>query len=102
MFKTPQILTTRERLFSHEGNRCYLGGGLKGRVTFFFVRPGFGRISTRGSQDEYIELIKGSLPADKTNLFDGMYDLVIENIPKRDIQLVVCNRWVVYRHSQRD
>ncbi|MBC30903.1 MAG: LmbE family protein [Muricauda sp.] len=33
---------------------------------------GFGRISTRGSQDEYIELIKGSLPADKTNLFDGI------------------------------
>ncbi|WP_343486540.1 PIG-L family deacetylase [Allomuricauda sp. d1] len=33
---------------------------------------GFGRISTRGSQDEYVELIKGSLPEDKTNLFEGI------------------------------
>lgn len=33
---------------------------------------GFGRISNRGSQDEYVELIKGSLPKDKTNIFDGI------------------------------
>ena len=33
---------------------------------------GFGRISTRGSQQEYIELIKGDLPQDKSNIFDGI------------------------------
>ncbi|WP_394749277.1 PIG-L family deacetylase [Spongiimicrobium salis] len=33
---------------------------------------GFGRISTRGSQDEYIELINGDLPKDKNNIFDGI------------------------------
>ncbi len=33
---------------------------------------GFGRISTRGSEDEYIELLKGDLPLDKTTIFDGI------------------------------
>ena len=33
---------------------------------------GFGRISTRGSQEEYIELIKGDLPSDPTDLFEGI------------------------------
>lgn len=33
---------------------------------------GFGRLSTRGSQDEYLELLKGTLPSDKTNIFDGI------------------------------
>ncbi|MDT0607336.1 PIG-L family deacetylase [Croceitalea rosinachiae] len=33
---------------------------------------GFGRISLRGSQDEYVELLKGDLPPDKSNLFDGI------------------------------
>ncbi len=33
---------------------------------------GFGSTGTRGKQPEYIELIKGTLPADKTNLFDGI------------------------------
>jgi LmbE family N-acetylglucosaminyl deacetylase len=33
---------------------------------------GFGRISTRGSQDEYLELLKGDLPQEKTNIFDGI------------------------------
>ena len=33
---------------------------------------GFGRLTTRGSQEEYIELIKGDLPSDTTNLFDGI------------------------------
>lgn len=33
---------------------------------------GFGRLSERGSQTEYIELIKGDLPNDKSNLFDGI------------------------------
>ncbi|WP_136465364.1 PIG-L family deacetylase [Flagellimonas onchidii] len=32
---------------------------------------GFGRITTRGSQDEYVELLKGDLPA-SNNLFDGI------------------------------
>ena len=33
---------------------------------------GFGRVTTRGSQDEYIELLKGDLPKDKNNIFDGI------------------------------
>ncbi|MEP2688831.1 PIG-L family deacetylase [Maribacter dokdonensis] len=33
---------------------------------------GFGRLSTRGSEDEYIELLKGDLPKDKSNIFDGI------------------------------
>lgn len=33
---------------------------------------GFGRITTRGSQEEYVELIKGDLPKDKANIFDGI------------------------------
>ncbi len=33
---------------------------------------GFGRLSTRGSQNEYVELLKGDLPADKSNIFDGV------------------------------
>lgn len=33
---------------------------------------GFGRIMTRGSQDEYIELIKGDMPNDQSNVFDGI------------------------------
>ncbi|MEP5428410.1 MAG: LmbE family protein, partial [Flavobacteriaceae bacterium] len=32
---------------------------------------GFGRISTRGSQDEYVELLKGDLPKNN-DLFDGI------------------------------
>ncbi|NER17448.1 PIG-L family deacetylase [Spongiivirga citrea] len=33
---------------------------------------GFGRLTTRGSQNEYIELLKGDLPKDKDNIFDGI------------------------------
>lgn len=33
---------------------------------------GFGNTGTRGSQDEYIELIKGEMPAVKSNLFEGI------------------------------
>lgn len=33
---------------------------------------GFGRITSRGSEKEYIELLKGDLPKDKTNIFDGI------------------------------
>ncbi len=33
---------------------------------------GFGRITTRGSQEEYVELIKGDLPKNKNDLFDGI------------------------------
>ncbi|WP_411030479.1 PIG-L family deacetylase [Spongiimicrobium sp. 3-5] len=33
---------------------------------------GFGRVTTRGSQNEYIELVKGSLPNDETNIFEGV------------------------------
>ncbi len=33
---------------------------------------GFGRPTTRGSQNEYIELLKGDLPANKEDIFDGI------------------------------
>jgi LmbE family N-acetylglucosaminyl deacetylase len=33
---------------------------------------GFGRLGTRGSDMEYIELIKGSMPNDKEDLFEGI------------------------------
>lgn len=33
---------------------------------------GFGNTGTRGTQTEYIELIKGDLPKDKSNVFDGI------------------------------
>ena len=33
---------------------------------------GFGNTGTRGEQMEYIELIKGDLPTDKTNIFEGI------------------------------
>lgn len=33
---------------------------------------GFGRLSQRGSQTEYLEFLEGEFPKDKTNLFDGI------------------------------
>ncbi|CAM1368975.1 LmbE family protein [Tenacibaculum litopenaei] len=33
---------------------------------------GFGRLTRRGSEEEYIEHLKGSFPEDKNNLFDGI------------------------------
>ncbi|WP_103865621.1 PIG-L family deacetylase [Aquimarina sp. I32.4] len=33
---------------------------------------GFGSTGSRGQQNEYIELIKGELPKDKTNIFEGI------------------------------
>jgi len=33
---------------------------------------GFGRLTSRGSENEYIELLKGDLPADENNIFDGI------------------------------
>ena len=33
---------------------------------------GFGRLMSRGSENEYIELLKGDLPQDKKNVFDGI------------------------------
>ena len=33
---------------------------------------GFGRLLVRGAQPDYLELIKGESPQDKTNLFDGI------------------------------
>ena len=33
---------------------------------------GFGRLSTRGSQDEYVEFLKGDVPKDKSNIFSGI------------------------------
>lgn len=36
------------------------------------LSQGFGRLSSRGSQEEYIELLKGDMPADRTDLFEGI------------------------------
>ncbi|MEA1786203.1 PIG-L family deacetylase [Arenibacter sp. GZD96] len=33
---------------------------------------GFGRLTTRGNEAEYVELLKGDMPADKTNIFEGI------------------------------
>ena len=33
---------------------------------------GFGRLSNRGTENEYIELLKGELPEDKNDIFDGI------------------------------
>lgn len=33
---------------------------------------GFGRLSTRGSQNEYVELLKGDMPENKSNIFAGI------------------------------
>jgi LmbE family N-acetylglucosaminyl deacetylase len=33
---------------------------------------GFGRISSRGSEKEYIELLKGGMPQDSNNIFEGI------------------------------
>lgn len=33
---------------------------------------GFGSTGTRGSEEEYLELLKGELPNDKSNVFDGI------------------------------
>ncbi|MGF1560396.1 MAG: PIG-L family deacetylase [Flavobacteriaceae bacterium] len=33
---------------------------------------GFGRLTSRGSENEYIELLKGDMPKDKGNIFDGI------------------------------
>ncbi len=33
---------------------------------------GFGRLLSRGSQPEYLELLKGDLPTDRSNIFDGI------------------------------
>lgn len=36
------------------------------------LSQGFGRLSSRGSQDEYIELLAGDLPKDEANIFEGI------------------------------
>lgn len=36
------------------------------------LSQGFGRLSTRGSQQEYVEFLKGDFPKDKSNVFDGI------------------------------
>ncbi len=33
---------------------------------------GFGRLTSRGTEEEYIELLKGDLPKDKDNMFEGI------------------------------
>jgi len=36
------------------------------------LSQGFGRLSTRGSQQEFVEFIKGDFPEDKNNIFSGI------------------------------
>ena len=33
---------------------------------------GFGRLTSRGSENEYVELLKGEIPKDKNNIFEGI------------------------------
>ncbi|MRH99260.1 LmbE family protein [Kriegella sp. EG-1] len=33
---------------------------------------GFGRLNTRGSENEYLELLKGEMPTNKSNIFEGI------------------------------
>ncbi len=33
---------------------------------------GFGRLTSRGSENEYVEFLKGDFPEDKSNIFDGI------------------------------
>ncbi len=33
---------------------------------------GFGRLTSRGSENEYVELLKGDMPMDNTDIFDGI------------------------------
>ncbi len=36
------------------------------------LSQGFGRLSNRGNENDYIQLLKGDLPVDKSNIFDGI------------------------------
>jgi LmbE family N-acetylglucosaminyl deacetylase len=36
------------------------------------LSQGFGRMSTRGTENEYLELLKGNMPKDTTNIFEGI------------------------------
>tara|TARA_R110002073_G_scaffold139232_2_gene289321 strand:- start:93385 stop:95901 length:2517 start_codon:yes stop_codon:yes gene_type:complete len=36
------------------------------------LSQGFGRLTTRGTEQEYIEFLKGDFPKDKANVFDGI------------------------------
>ena len=36
------------------------------------LSQGFGRLSTRGSEQEYIEFLKGDFPEDTSNIFSGI------------------------------
>ena len=36
------------------------------------LSQGFGRVSQRGTQDEYIELLKGNMPTDTSDIFEGI------------------------------
>ncbi len=36
------------------------------------LSQGFGRMATRGTENEYLELLKGTMPKDSTNIFEGI------------------------------
>jgi len=42
------------------------------RASSQHLSQGFGRVSVRGTESEYIELLKGDMPSNKTDLFEGI------------------------------
>ncbi|MBT8321123.1 MAG: PIG-L family deacetylase, partial [Eudoraea sp.] len=42
------------------------------RASSQHLSQGFGRVSVRGTEAEYVELLKGDMPSNNTNLFEGI------------------------------
>ena len=67
----------KTNLLSFDVGEYYPNSGLSNNEIAALSRSqhksqGFGNTGTRGKQIEYIELIKGDLPKDKSNVFDGI------------------------------
>ncbi|MFL0354601.1 PIG-L family deacetylase [Xanthomarina sp. GH4-25] len=67
----------KSNLLEFDTGEFYVSSGLSNTEIAALSRSqhksqGFGNTGTRGSQMEYIELIKGDIPKDKTNLFEGI------------------------------
>ncbi|WP_459211961.1 PIG-L family deacetylase [Aquimarina rhabdastrellae] len=67
----------KSNLISFDTGTYYPSSGLSNTEIASLSRSqhksqGFGSTGSRGSQEEYIELIKGDMPKDKTNIFEGI------------------------------
>ena len=67
----------KSRLLNFDIGTYYASSGLSNTEIASLSRSqhksqGFGNTGTRGSQMEYIELIKGDMPTDKSNIFEGI------------------------------